>query len=84
MSSHETETMRATINSHYAEIARATLAGPEEASQGGCCAPTSGCGSVAFDAATRATSIGYAASDLSTLPAGANMGLSCGNPTALA
>ena len=33
---------------------------------------------------TLATSIGYTAEELSDLPAGANMGLSCGNPTALA
>jgi len=84
MSSHETETIRETVHTHYAEIARATLAGTEEATERGCCASTSGCGAVALDATTLATSIGYAATDLSTLPEGANMGLSCGNPTALA
>jgi len=42
MSSHETEIMRETINSHYAEIARATVAGTEEASQRGYYTPTMG------------------------------------------
>jgi SAM-dependent methyltransferase len=31
-----------------------------------------------------ATSIGYSAAELAALPAGANLGLSCGNPTAVA
>jgi arsenite methyltransferase len=84
MSSHETETIREAVHTHYAEIARATLGGTDAASQRACCAPTSGCGSVALDATTLATSIGYTASELRALPAGANMGLSCGNPTALA
>jgi SAM-dependent methyltransferase len=37
-----------------------------------------------MDVTTLATSIGYDAAELSSLPDGANMGLSCGNPTALA
>ena len=40
MSSHETETIRETINNHYAEIARATLVGTETASPRDGCAPT--------------------------------------------
>lgn len=43
------------------------------------------CGASAPDSATAlAQSIGYAHEELSHLPDGANMGLSCGNPTALA
>jgi SAM-dependent methyltransferase len=41
-----------------------------------CCGPT--------PSETLARSIGYSEEDLSGLPSGANMGLSCGNPTALA
>jgi SAM-dependent methyltransferase len=50
---------------------------------GGCCGKTSSCcggdrvGEVALG-------VGYSDADLATLPEGANMGLSCGNPTALA
>ncbi|MFM1920655.1 MAG: Ubiquinone/menaquinone biosynthesis C-methyltransferase UbiE [Candidatus Hydrogenedentota bacterium] len=43
------------------------------------------CGASAPDsAAALAQSVGYAHEDLAHLPDGANMGLSCGNPTALA
>ncbi len=56
--------------------------GPEEAPAGGCCGGgTAGCGGAA-GGLSRA--IGYADSELAALPAGADMGLSCGNPLALA
>lgn len=45
---------------------------------GGCCGPTT------LTPEQVALAVGYADADLSTLPEGANMGLSCGNPTALA
>ncbi len=47
-----------------------------------CCGPSSCCGGSTADAV--ASSIGYAGEDLNSLPDGANLGLSCGNPTALA
>jgi arsenite methyltransferase len=47
-----------------------------------CCGPSSCCGGSAADAV--ASSIGYTSEDLKGLPDGANLGLSCGNPTALA
>jgi arsenite methyltransferase len=51
-----------------------------------CCGTSSCCGGGApSDAVARlAQLIGYEASDLAALPDGANMGLSCGNPLALA
>ena len=54
------------------------------ANQGGsCCGPAkSCCGSPDVDA--QAAKIGYAPEELAALPEGANMGLSCGNPVALA
>jgi len=45
---------------------------------GGCCGPTT------LTADQVAKAVGYAGEDLTVLPQGANMGLSCGNPTALA
>jgi SAM-dependent methyltransferase len=48
------------------------------ASGGGCCGPSS------FTPEQLAAAIGYAQNDLAAVPEGANMGLSCGNPTALA
>jgi arsenite methyltransferase len=50
---------------------------------GSCCGPAkSCCGAVSADGVAKA--VGYSDADLATLPEGANMGLSCGNPTALA
>jgi SAM-dependent methyltransferase len=49
----------------------------DEPAQGGCCGPT-------MSADELATKIGYSAEQVASLPQGANMGLSCGNPTAIA
>jgi SAM-dependent methyltransferase len=50
---------------------------------GGCCGPQSSCcGGGRAEAV--AQGVGYSDAELATLPAGANLGLSCGNPTALA
>lgn len=45
---------------------------------GGCCGPTT------FSPDALAQAIGYAQSDLKSVPETANLGLSCGNPTAIA
>ncbi len=50
-----------------------------------CCGPgISCCGSSPEEAAKLAAHIGYSTEELAALPDGANMGLSCGNPNALA
>jgi SAM-dependent methyltransferase len=59
------------VKSHYASIAKG---------QGSCCNPKSSCCS---DAVTD-ISTGYTAAELASLPEGANLGLGCGNPIALA
>lgn len=52
---------------------------------GSCCGPAqSCCGSAASEAAQLALAIGYDAAELAELPEGSNMGLSCGNPVAIA
>jgi len=69
------------VKSGYAEVAR---------QGGGCCGPTteeasSCCGSAATDAhADTAALIGYSEQDIKGAAADANLGLGCGNPTALA
>lgn len=70
----EQEAVRAKVREGYSAIAR----------QGGsCCGPAkSCCGS--GDAQAVAKVVGYDEAELSALPEGANMGLSCGNPTAIA
>jgi len=56
-----------------------------ERRQSSCCGTSSCCGGMsAVDADQLARQIGYAADELSALPDGVNLGLSCGNPTALA
>jgi SAM-dependent methyltransferase len=62
------ETIRDTVRKGYSEIA---------AGSSGCC-----CGGSSPD--KLAGAIGYTAEELEMLPEGANMGLSCGNPTAMA
>jgi SAM-dependent methyltransferase len=52
--------------------------GGSASSGGGCCGPTT------FSAEQLASAIGYVKDELNTVPDGANMGLSCGNPTAIA
>jgi arsenite methyltransferase len=82
MSTHETEAVHEAVRHNYAAIARANLHTDPDASTESCCAPS--CCSSTIDVTTLATSIGYDAADLRALPEGANMGLSCGNPTAIA
>ena len=77
---NDAETVRERVRSGYAEIARA-----ESKAGGSCgCRTSSCCGPTAATADDVAKRVGYNEAELATLPEGANMGLSCGNPTALA
>ena len=54
---------------------------------GSCCGGPAGggcCGPATFTPEQLASAIGYGAEELGVVPEGANMGLSCGNPTAVA
>ncbi len=66
------------VRSGYAKVATGQ--------SGSCCGPNSSCcGSAsAVDSDKLAKGIGYTDADLAALPEGANMGLSCGNPSAIA
>ena len=65
------------VREGYTKIAQDTSAG--------CCSPgVSCCGSAPQDADKLARELGYSVEELKALPGGANMGLSCGNPAALA
>ncbi len=71
------QAVREKVREGYGEIARST--------GGGCCGPTSCCGADSGQSAEQlAKAVGYTAEELQALPEGANMGLSCGNPVALA
>lgn len=71
------EVVRDIVRQGYAKIARDTSAG--------CCGTgVSCCGSSPHDSDKLAKELGYSLEELKALPEGANMGLSCGNPAALA
>lgn len=75
--SDKEQAVRELVRGGYAKIAQETSAG--------CCAPgVSCCGSSPQDADKLASELGYTKEELESLPDGANMGLSCGNPAALA
>ncbi len=67
---NEREEIRNAVREGYAQIAN------------GSCSASSCCGSGSADQIAQA--VGYNAAELAALPEGANMGLSCGNPTAIA
>ncbi len=71
------DSVRRLVREGYAKIA-------EENNQGCCAAGVSCCGSTPQDADKLARELGYTVEELQALPEGANMGLSCGNPAALA
>ena len=73
----QTDSVRKLVREGYASIAR-------ETSAGGCGPGVSCCGSTPQEADKLARELGYTVEELKALPDGANMGLSCGNPAALA
>lgn len=73
----DANTVRDQVRAGYAQIAQSGCCGPS-GSGGGCC------GATAFSPEQLAQAIGYASGELSAVPDSANMGLSCGNPTAIA
>jgi len=66
------EQIREAVRDGYGKIAK---------TGGTCCGPSC-CGSGAAEQVAKG--VGYSEAELATLPEGANMGLSCGNPTAIA
>jgi arsenite methyltransferase len=71
----DAEAVRAAVRDGYGQIAQKSSA---------CCSGVSCCGSNAEDSTKLANYVGYSPVELAALPEGANMGLSCGNPNALA
>lgn len=71
----EAESVRQAVREGYGKIAQ---------KDGSCCSGVSCCGSSTEDSTQLAQYVGYSAEELAKLPEGANMGLSCGNPNALA
>ena len=71
----KSDSIRETVQKAYADIASGR--------RGGCCGPRASCCG-ASDPHALARGIGYSEEELADLPEGANMGLSCGNPSAIA
>lgn len=69
------EQIRAKVREGYGAIAT---------TEQGCCSGTSCCGSTPEVARDLAVKLGYDPAVLETLPEGSNLGLSCGNPQAIA
>ena len=72
-----------TASSHSTHVVVRRKYGSIAAKSGSCCGPQSSCcGGARADQVARG--LGYSDAELATLPDEANLGLSCGNPTALA
>ena len=85
------ELVRDRVRAGYAEIARSgqwsgvqAAAGETGTGDAACCGGGSCCDPAALTPEQVALAVGYSGEDLTLLPEGSNMGLSCGNPTALA
>ena len=76
MQTSTADRIRATVREAYGAVAT-------QKQQGGCCgggAATSGCGPTG----TSSTRLGYSDADVTAVPDGADLGLGCGNPQAIA
>ncbi len=95
METRDKEEIRKAVRESYGQIARAGIA-PSETSQAATCCTPSGiftetiqdspcdCSGSDFSLKQVSTVIGYSKEDIDSVPEGANMGLGCGNPVALA
>jgi len=80
MSHTKRDAVRNHVRDSYAEVANAS-------NEGDCCGVESSCCGVSDDAAINtliSTRLGYSEDDLANVPDGADMGLGCGNPRAIA
>jgi len=80
MNHKQADEIRQNVRKSYNEVAEAS-------NSGDCCGEQSSCCGVSSDAAINtlvSTRLGYSAVDLDSVPEGADMGLGCGNPRAIA
>lgn len=71
----ERDDIRKSIQDGYSEVARRASS---------CCGPTNTCCGGGEESADQARLIGYSDEELAAIPEDANLGLGCGNPTAIA
>jgi len=81
MQNIEHDQIREQVRTAYGEVARSgtSCCAPAPTAGGGCCAP-----SQTSVAELLSRGIGYSAEELASAPEGANLGLGCGNPQAIA
>ncbi len=95
MDTLEKEKVKESVRSTYGKVALAGVKATGLGQGTSCCspgngslesvsAPSCGCGDPGFSAKQLSTVMGYSKEDLDSVPEGANMGLGCGNPVALA
>jgi arsenite methyltransferase len=94
MQNKEKETIRQVVRERYGNIAKSAATGSGKSSMPSCCGPSeasistslgsSCCGGSQFTPQQISTLMGYSKEDFSSVAKGANMGLGCGNPVALA
>ena len=80
MNHNQADQIRQNVRKSYTEVAEAN-------NSGDCCGEQASCCGVSSDAAINtlvSTRLGYSAADLDAVPDGADMGLGCGNPRAIA
>ena len=87
--SHDPETPRQEVRRRYGSIATGDATPtPDKNAADACCEPgdakRAGAASGCCGAAAQARTLGYSETDLVGIPDGANLGLGCGNPVALA
>jgi len=74
------DTVRQNVREHYAKVAEQSSCGCSPS----CCTPADGGTRQRQDAAAMSQRLGYSAADTAVVPEGANLGLGCGNPLAIA
>ena len=94
MQNKEKENIRQVVRERYGNIAKSAAAGSGKSSMPSCCGPSgtsistnqasSCCGGSQITPRQISTLMGYSKEDFSSVVKGANMGLGCGNPVALA
>ena len=78
------EDIKKTVREGYAKVAKSNGQSSCCAPSSSCCSPTSSCCGTANLAETISKQVGYTDEELTSVPDGANLGLGCGNPVALA
>jgi len=78
MNAKQADDVRRQVRDSYAQVARAS-------DEGGACGTGSSCCGVSADInSLHSTRLGYSAAEVNSVPQGADMGLGCGNPRAIA